>query len=507
MTHLHLKFIIMHFILIIVVISVASLWLWYRWHDRRIIQIGLKLGSHKLSLILGFGHIVTQATILKDIQDKSKKFGPNFIWYTGPYVEFITIDPKIVKDILTLKALSNKGIEYNGFRHIFGEGLVTMPGDEWQRHRKLMDVAFKLPKIIEFIPIFHKKMTGFFAQLDKCHVMENSNDILVFCREYTISVSGETMLGRNLNKNKSLDLKLFAKQISGLAEYVSATLFNVVYQTEHFLKIADKTIFKEARQTADLMRSLIDGAYKYYSTGLRNDPEYLDSPDIAVARHINDAIESNELEKDLAISSMMHLFAASFETSSATLYFTILMLAMHPEYQAKVYAEICKLFPEFNMSYEHTKQLTYLDMFIKETMRLFPTIPLFGRISIEDNLKLSNGIVIPEGLRTAIDVYDLHRSKDIWGPQANKFNPDNFLPVNVEARHPYAFIPFSKGKRSCIGMRYAEIGLKVVMAKTIKRYKFSTTAKLEDLVVHNHLSLHLVNPPPLTIEKRINLSS
>ncbi|XP_073831136.1 probable cytochrome P450 313a4 isoform X3 [Musca autumnalis] len=441
MTHLHLKFIIMHFILIIVVISVASLWLWYRWHDRRIIQIGLKLGSHKLSLILGFGHIVTQAR------------------------------------------------------------------DEWQRHRKLMDVAFKLPKIIEFIPIFHKKMTGFFAQLDKCHVMENSNDILVFCREYTISVSGETMLGRNLNKNKSLDLKLFAKQISGLAEYVSATLFNVVYQTEHFLKIADKTIFKEARQTADLMRSLIDGAYKYYSTGLRNDPEYLDSPDIAVARHINDAIESNELEKDLAISSMMHLFAASFETSSATLYFTILMLAMHPEYQAKVYAEICKLFPEFNMSYEHTKQLTYLDMFIKETMRLFPTIPLFGRISIEDNLKLSNGIVIPEGLRTAIDVYDLHRSKDIWGPQANKFNPDNFLPVNVEARHPYAFIPFSKGKRSCIGMRYAEIGLKVVMAKTIKRYKFSTTAKLEDLVVHNHLSLHLVNPPPLTIEKRINLSS
>ncbi|XP_073831114.1 probable cytochrome P450 313a4 [Musca autumnalis] len=512
MTHLSLRFTIMHLVLIIVIISVILLWVWHRWSERRIIQIGTKVGAHKLQLILGFGPILTPATIIKNFQDYCQKLGPNHIRYLGPFPTYVTIDPEIIKDILTSKVASNKGKVYNGFRHIFGNGIVTTRVNKWQPHRRLLDVAFKLPKMIEFMPIFQKKMTKLFAEMDKCHVMENSYDILVFCREYTIRISGETMLGRDFDKNKSLDLKQFAKQISGLLAYVSDTSFNVFYRIKQILELADKTIYKEARQTMTLMRRLIAEAYKYYATRLRNDPEYVDSHCIAVAHHFNEAIESNELEEDLAISNMMHLFAASFETTSSTLYFTMLMLAMHPEYQAKAYAEICQLFPdndsgEFNISYEHITQLTYLDMFIKETMRLFPTIPFIGRIAFDGNLKLSNDIVIPKYLEMGIDIYELHRSKGIWGPQADKFNPDNFLPVNVKARHPYAFIPFAKGKRSCIGIRYAEIALRIAMTKIIKRYKFSTTAKLEDLVVHNHMSLYLANHPPLTIEKRRNLTT
>ncbi|XP_073828469.1 probable cytochrome P450 313a4 [Musca autumnalis] len=448
--------------------------------------------------------------VLKNSHDNYQKHGPNYIRYVGPIPEFVTSDPEIIKHLLTAKIASNKGIAYNGFRYIMGKGLVTMKVNEWQPHRKLMDVALKLPNVIEFIPVFHKKMTKLFAEMDKCHVMENSHDILVLCREYTISISGETMLGRDLDK--SLDVKQFAKQITGVMAYISDRSFNIFYKSKQILKLAEKTIHKEARQTVGLMRCLIEEAYNYYATGIRNNPDYLDSHDIAVAKHVSDTIESNILEKDLAISSMMHLFGASFETNSSTLYFTMLMLAMYPEYQGKAYAEICELFPdndngEFEMSYEQISQLIYLDMFIKETMRLIPTIPMIGRVVVDGNLTLSNGTVIPEGLELEIDIYELHRSKDIWGPQAEQFNPDNFLPCNVEARHPYAYMPFAKGKRSCIGMRYAEISLRVALAKIIKRYKFSTTAKLENLVLHNHFSLHLASHPPLTIEKRRNLSS
>jgi len=58
---------------------------------------------------------------------------------------------------------------------------------------------------------------------------------------------------------------------------------------------------------------------------------------------------------------------------------------------------------------------------------------------------------IPAGITLLVNFYTLHRRPDIWGEQANEFNPDNFLPEFVEKRHPYSFLPFSGGQRNCIG--------------------------------------------------------
>ncbi|XP_073831103.1 probable cytochrome P450 313a4 isoform X2 [Musca autumnalis] len=404
--YLSLRFIRMNFLLINALIGVILLWLYYRWNHRRIIQLGTKIGSDKLQMILGFGPLVTPATIVQITRNSSQRIGPNFVRYIGPFPQFITSDPDIIKDILNSNAALNKGWTYNGIRHVAGKGLVTMDVNEWQPQRKLMDIVFKLPNVIEFIPIFHKKLTELFAEMDKYHVMENSYDILVYCREYTFGISGETILGRDLDKHQPFYTKLLAKQTSECVEYMSDLLFKPAYQLRPIVTLADKTIYKEEQQNMASLKRLIGETCTYYASGLRNSPEYLDSQDTAVAKHINDTIESNILDRDLAITSMVHLFGASFETSSSTLYFTMFMLAMHPTYQAIAYAEICQLFPdndngEFNMSYEHTKQLTYLDMFIKETIRLFPSIALIARIAVDGDLILRNGIVIPKGLEMA----------------------------------------------------------------------------------------------------------
>lgn len=127
---------------------------------------------------------------------------------------------------------------------------------------------------------------------------------------------------------------------------------------------------------------------------------------------------------------------------------------MHPQYQEKLFEEVLSVYPdkEVNVNYDDLENLVYMEMIINETLRVCATIPLLGRKATED-VQISDDVTIPKGSSILVDIFNLHRDEDIWGPNAKKFNPDNFLPDNLLGKHPYAFIPFSKGPRNCIGKR------------------------------------------------------
>lgn len=99
-------------------------------------------------------------------------------------------------------------------------------------------------------------------------------------------------------------------------------------------------------------------------------------------------------------------------------------------------------------------------------------------------------------------IYTLHRSVEIWGEDANKFNPDNFLPENVEKRHPYSFIPFASGARNCIGDKYAMLAMKIMIINLLRSYKFSTHLKLDELETEMHLTLKLINKFLVSVNSR-----
>lgn len=151
------------------------------------------------------------------------------------------------------------------------------------------------------------------------------------------------------------------------------------------------------------------------------------------------------------------------------------MLAMHPEYQEKVYEEIKSVLPpgQTIVTANYINQLHYTDRLVKETLRLFPTIPMITRITRSD-MKIGSfpisfklymfshkniatlihplgGHDIPIGTEVILSIFDLHRSPSIWGPDANKFDPNNFLPENVSQRYSHSYAPFAYGTRNCIG--------------------------------------------------------
>lgn len=96
----------------------------------------------------------------------------------------------------------------------------------------------------------------------------------------------------------------------------------------------------------------------------------------------------------------------------------------------------------------------------------------------------------------------IHRREEIWGEKCMEFNPDNFLPENMEKRHLLSYLPFSFGARNCIGYKFADYAMKITLAHLLRNYKFTTQLKMKDLKFSFGMTLNILNNQSILIHKR-----
>lgn len=186
---------------------------------------------------------------------------------------------------------------------------------------------------------------------------------------------------------------------------------------------------------------------------LKQQQEEIDPDKKRKPKKIADALifNENKFSEETIRDNDHSILFAGFETSANQACHAILMLAMFQDIQEKAYQEVKEIFHsdavEFNI--DTLNELKYMDQVIRETMRLFSVIPFICKTNTVD-IEL-DGHVIPKGTILFMLLPVIHRSKDIWGPNADNFDPENFSPENSAKRHPYALMTFSMGKRNCLG--------------------------------------------------------
>lgn len=180
----------------------------------------------------------------------------------------------------------------------------------------------------------------------------------------------------------------------------------------------------------------------------------------------------------------------------------MLLLAQHQNVQNALVEEINEVYADDDeITFESLGKLQYMERVIKESLRIAPVGPVIFREAMED-FEIQPGVVIPKGTTFILNIFALHRQKPIWGEKADVFDPDNFLPENVAKRHPCSFIPFSTGRRNCIGHRYAMLSMKIILLKLLRNFKFSTDLKYEELRFKAVLTLKLCGDHLVSITNR-----
>uniref|UniRef100_A0A0K8SKZ1 Uncharacterized protein n=2 Tax=Lygus hesperus TaxID=30085 RepID=A0A0K8SKZ1_LYGHE len=177
---------------------------------------------------------------------------------------------------------------------------------------------------------------------------------------------------------------------------------------------------------------------------------------------------------------------------------------MHPEYQERAYQEQISVMKGSieAPTREELSRMTYLDKAFNETLR-HVSVPAIAR-TLSSQFTI-DGYIFPEGASIFIFYHHLFNNPKYW-ERPKDYYPDHFLPEKVAARPKGAFLPFSFGGRACPGKLFGIQTSKLVLSMLLRRYKFTTSLKFEEMDYKYAIMLESVKGYPLEITTRQNLN-
>ncbi len=186
------------------------------------------------------------------------------------------------------------------------------------------------------------------------------------------------------------------------------------------------------------------------------------------------------LPVDEVVDHMNFLMMAAHDTITSSATSLIYHLAANPAWQEKLREEIFAVTggPDGQgnprgLDYDDLAKLELTEMAFKESLRMIPPVPSMPRRALREFE--FGGYRIPAGAMVGINIHWTHHSADYWDNPA-VFDPMRFTPEQVRARHKYAWVPFGGGAHMCLGLHFAYMQVKILLAQLLQRYQIEVEA-------------------------------
>nr|QYA71990.1 cytochrome P450 [Anoplophora glabripennis] len=469
-------------ILLATLVCILLIWyLHFLWSRRKLYHCSRRLpGPSVLTLLECFLRCIINPHSLFPFAMKlcDEHSGIFRVWF-GPRLFLVTSEPKHY-EILLAHCLS-KDKWYNFGEQAVGHGLFNAPLKTWKKHRKTIMPTFNQKILDGFVEIFSEQSQILVEQMEKFAGKGEFDVFEELITKCTVDIICETAMGVKVS-NQTTDDRPVSKWIDRVLENMFVRMFVFHY---HFDAIFNLT----ARSKGD--RAALKNFHDFSGSVIKEKKQLLDkarkqrkdSEDFVEERKrkvfldylLEITTDGNQFTEQELRDEVNTFVITGSDTTASTIAFVLIMLGLHKELQEKVYGEIIEVVgPKRTVEKDDLPKLCHMDRFIKETLRLFPVAGFIARAT-EEEVDLGDQ-VIPGGVSVVFMILSTHTNKRFW-PDPFKFDPDRFLPEEVEKRHPCAYIPFSYGRRNCIGMKYAMMSMKTLLATVMRKFKFDTSYK------------------------------
>ncbi|CAJ0571640.1 unnamed protein product, partial [Mesorhabditis spiculigera] len=188
------------------------------------------------------------------------------------------------------------------------------------------------------------------------------------------------------------------------------------------------------------------------------------------------------LVEDEIVMQCFIFLLTGYDTTANALSYTSWYLTKYPEIQRRVQEEIEQVCTEKEITYEQLGELKFFDMVAKEVLRLHPLGTMACCRVAERDCELA-GVKLEKGDAIQIDAYYIQRDPEIWGDDAEEFNPDRWQ--NLTSEQKEAYLAFGAGPRQCVGLKLAYMEEKLALASLLRDYNLEAGPNFEK-------SLHLL---------------
>ena len=328
---------------------------------------------------------------------------------------------------------------------IFTNGLLLRDGADHKHHRKIMHEAFTRPALRDYVqrmnPMVARGMSGMGG---------SAGPIPVFrvYKQLTLELAASIFVGMDLGPTTRPMNAAFEDMVAASMSRIRLPWIGREFERG----------LRGRRFMLDLLGGMLEKKHSDAGTDMFSR--------LCRAR----TAEGGSLRDAEVLDHMIFLMMAAHDTTTSTLSSLTYELAKHPEWQERVREE-SRALGVSEPGFDELGSLESLGMAMNETLRRYPPLPVIPRVNTAD-FEFGD-FQIPAGCMIVVSPIHTHHMSEWWSDPF-RWDPDRFSPTRAEhERHSHSFLPFGGGPHMCLGLRFAEAQVKLVMHHLVARYRFS----------------------------------
>ncbi|CAL9016818.1 unnamed protein product [Prunus brigantina] len=397
-------------------------------------------------------------------------YGKNSFVWMGPIPRVHIMNPEDLKDTFNRHDDFHKVVK-NPIMKSLPQGIVGIEGEQWAKHRKIINPAFHLEKLKGMVPIFYQSCSEMINKWESLVSKESSCelDVWPYLENFTSDVISRAAFGSSYEEGRKI-FQLLREE----AKVYTVAVRSVYIPGWRFLPTKQN---KKAKEIHNEIRGLLKGFINKREEAMKaGEATKDDLLGILMGSNFREIQEhGNNKNAGMSIEDVIGecklFYFAGQETTSVLLVWTMVLLSQNQDWQARAREEVLQVFGSNIPTYEELSHLKVVTMILLEVLRLYPSIVALARTTHKKTQlgKLS----LPAGVEVSLPILLVHHDKELWGEDANEFKPERFSEgVSKATKNQFTYFPFGGGPRICIGQNFAMMEAKLALSLILQHFTF-----------------------------------